>query len=244
MLNNLPDNYRAVVFGAGGGIGSAFCRALEADGRCRALYAGTRRLLEGGGKTRNFLFDLTDESSIAEASAIMAGEGPVHLILVPTGILHTENFDPERSWRELETGVMAQVLAINTIGPALIAKHTLDLLPRDEPGIFAALSARVGSIGDNQLGGWHSYRASKAALNMLIRNFAVELKRKRKQAVCVGLHPGTVDTGLSQPFRRNVPDGKLFSPDYSVEQLLSVLSALTPEQSGRSFAWDGQVIEW
>ncbi|WP_421791038.1 SDR family NAD(P)-dependent oxidoreductase [Hyphobacterium sp.] len=244
MLENLPDNFRAVIFGASGGIGAAFRRALEEDGRCAALYVGGRQLLEEGGKTRSFTFDLTDEASIA-ASAEMIGEGgQVHLVLVPTGILHGKDFGPERSWRELNAETMTVVFAINTIGPALIAKHALELLPRDEPSIFAALSARVGSIGDNSLGGWHSYRASKAALNMLIRNFSIELKRKKKQSLCVSLHPGTVDTGLSEPFQRGVPEGKLFTPDYSARQLLSVLCELTPDQTGQSFAWDGQVIEW
>ena len=244
MLENLPENYRAIVFGASGGIGAAMVAALAEDPRCVNVWAGSRNAPVNDGKITGFAFDLTDEASIASAAKAIGEAGPVHLVLVTTGILHTDNFGPERSWRELDAAVMAQVFAINTIGPALIAKHMLDLMPRDDTAIFAALSARVGSIGDNRLGGWHSYRASKAALNMLIRNFSIELGRKRKKAICVGLHPGTVDTGLSEPFQRGVPEDRLFSADHSVRQLLNVLGALTPDETGRAYAWDGKCIEW
>lgn len=244
MLDKLPDNFTACVFGASGGIGRAITQRLADDPRCGRVWAGARQALEAGGKVAPFTFGLEEEASIAAAAEKIAGQGDVNLVFVATGILHAAEFGPERSWRELDPDVMAKVMALNTIGPALIAKRMLEHLPREQPAIFAALSARVGSIGDNRLGGWHSYRASKAALNMLIRNFAIELGRKRKQAICVALHPGTVDTGLSQPFQRNVPENKLFSPDQSAEKLLGVLSGLTPDDTGCSFAWDGQRIEW
>ena len=244
LLPNLPENYRAAVFGASGGIGQALVQQLAADPRCAQVWAGSRKGPASGGKTHGFAFDLTDEASVARAAARIGADGPVHLVIIATGVLHGEDFGPERSWRELDAQTMANVLALNTIGPALVAKHMLDLMPRDAAAIFAALSARVGSIGDNRLGGWHSYRASKAALNMLVRNFAIELGRKRKQAICVGLHPGTVDTGLSEPFQRGVPDGKLFTPGYSAQKLLGVLGGLIPQQSGFSYAWDGRCIEW
>jgi NAD(P)-dependent dehydrogenase (short-subunit alcohol dehydrogenase family) len=131
---------------------------------------------------------------------------------------------------------------INTVGPALVMKHFAPLMLREQRAVFAALSARVGSISDNRLGGWHSYRASKAALNMLLRNLAVELGRSHPQAVVAGLHPGTVDTGLSRPFQKGVADGKLFAPAYSAERLLAVLDGLTPADSGGVFAWDGARI--
>ena len=124
----------------------------------------------------------------------------------------------------------------------MIARHALDALDRRDKAVFAALSARVGSISDNRLGGWHGYRASKAALNQIIRTLSIELARKRPDAICAGLHPGTVDTGLSEPFQRNVPDGKLFTPDYAAERLLSVIDGLTAEQSGRCFDWAGEEI--
>ncbi|MEZ5744869.1 MAG: SDR family oxidoreductase [Sphingomonadaceae bacterium] len=137
---------------------------------------------------------------------------------------------------------MADVFAVNTIGPALIAKHFLPLLPRDRRAIFAALSARVGSISDNRLGGWHSYRASKAALNMLVRNFAIEVGRNNREAVVVALHPGTVDTSLSDPFQSGVPDDKLFTPAFSAAKLLDVLSSLEPQDSGGHFDWAGKPV--
>ena len=137
---------------------------------------------------------------------------------------------------------MAEVFALNTIGPALIAKHMLALMPRAKPFVFAALSARVGSIADNRLGGWHSYRASKAALNMLLRNFALEAARTHPEGVVVGLHPGTVDSALSQPFQTNLADGQLTAPAQAAANLLGVLARLGPEQSGRVFDFRGEEI--
>ena len=139
---------------------------------------------------------------------------------------------------------MSEVFRINTIGPALLAKHFLPLLRRDKKSAFAAISARVGSIGDNRLGGWASYRASKAALNMLLRTFSIEQARVNKNSVVVGLHPGTTDTGLSRPFQGNVPEGKLFTPAFVAERLLGVLDGLTPDATGQVFAWDGKRIEY
>jgi NAD(P)-dependent dehydrogenase (short-subunit alcohol dehydrogenase family) len=135
-----------------------------------------------------------------------------------------------------------RVFDINTFGPALIAKHFLPIMPTDRRAIFAALSARVGSISDNGLGGWHAYRASKAALNMLIRNFAIEWARRNDQAVCVGLHPGTVDTGLSKPFQSNVPEDRLFSAKQSASYLLDVIERLSPADTGKVFDWAGKEI--
>jgi NAD(P)-dependent dehydrogenase (short-subunit alcohol dehydrogenase family) len=163
-------------------------------------------------------------------------------VIVATGLLHADGVTPERSNAALDPRQLMRLFAINAVGPALIAKHVLPLLPRGERSVFAALSARVGSIGDNRLGGWHSYRASKAALNMLIRTLAIELERTRPQAILVGLHPGTVDTELSKPFQRGVPEGRLFTPDQSAERLLAVVDGLEPEDSGGVFAWDGQRI--
>ncbi len=162
-------------------------------------------------------------------------------MIVATGILQGDGIAPEKSSRELSADGLARYFAVNTIGPALVAKHFLPLLSRG-PAVFAALSARVGSIGDNRLGGWYGYRASKAALNMIVRTLAIELARTRPEAVCIALHPGTVDTGLSQPFQRGVPPGQLFTPQRSAEALLDVLAGLTPADSGGCFAWDGQRI--
>jgi len=158
-------------------------------------------------------------------------------------LLHDGQTQPEKSIGQIDPFAMLDVLKTNAVGPAMIAKHFLPLMRRDAKTVFAALSARVGSISDNRLGGWASYRASKAALNMLLKTASIEQARRFPQSVVVGIHPGTVDTDLSQPFQRRVPEGKLFTPAYSVSRLLQVLDQLTPGDSGRCFAWDGQVIE-
>ena len=236
---------QAIIFGASGGIGRALTQALIASGTYDRVWAGSRAAaalpaaLPGASP---FAFSLTDEASIAAAAQTIGDHGPVHLVIIATGILHDGALQPEKSWRALDPAAMAQVYAINTIGPALIAKHILPLFPRAERAVFAALSARVSSIADNRLGGWHSYRASKAALNMLIANFALELARTRPQAIAVGLHPGTVDSPLSTPFQTAVAPDKLFTPATSAAHLLRVIEHLTPANSGQLLAWDGAQI--
>ena len=166
------------------------------------------------------------------------------MILVAIGLLHEgDTLQPEKSWRSLDTDSLFQLFNANTIIPALIAKNFLPLLNKNSKSIFAALSARIGSITDNKSGGWHSYRASKAALNMLLKNFSLELMRTNSNALCVGLHPGTVNTNLSRPYQRNINTNSLFSPYYSVNSLLKVIDTLEIEQSGCVFAWDGQEIK-
>lgn len=173
------------------------------------------------------------------------GHGPIDLVIVATGMLHKgPGLMPEKRLKDIDATTMTEVLRVNTIGPALLAKHLLPGLRRDAKAVFAAISARVGSIGDNHLGGWASYRASKAALNMLIRTFAIEQSRTHPDAVVATLHPGTVDTNLSRPFQRNVPEGKLFTTDFVAERLLSVLDGLTSTSTGGFFAWDGKRIEY
>lgn len=168
---------------------------------------------------------------------------PLKLILVAIGTLHRDDgTGPEKSWRDLSSDNMAEIFAANTIAPSLVAKHFLPLLPRNERSVFAALSARVGSISDNQLGGWYSYRASKAALNQIIKTASIELARTKPNAICLGLHPGTVDTDLSKPFQANVSEGKLFTPEISASHLLNVISNATPAQSGSLLAWDGSIV--
>lgn len=178
----------------------------------------------------------------AEAAELAAKEKPLDLVIVANGILHDEGLMPEKALRDLSAKNFHRVYEANTITPALIAKYFLPKLNRDQPSIFAALSARVGSISDNQLGGWYAYRASKAALNMIIKNAAIEVGRRNKHAIVVGLHPGTVNSDLSKPFQSKVADGKLFTPDYSAEKLLDVLGNLSPEQTGKCFAWDGKEV--
>jgi NAD(P)-dependent dehydrogenase (short-subunit alcohol dehydrogenase family) len=242
-LDSLPFGYRAMVFGATGGIGAALAQAIAADGRCGMLYAGGRREFKPPDpKAKGFRFDLEDERSIEAAVKDAAADGPLHLVLVATGVLHTERMQPEKTWRSLSADALRRSFEINTVGPSLIAKHLLGKLASGDKAVFAALSARVGSIGDNRLGGWHAYRASKAALNMLVRTFAIELAVRNRTAICVGLHPGTVDTSLSHPFQANVEPRKLFSPAQSAAHLLRVIDSLTPARSGRVIAWDGSEI--
>lgn len=170
------------------------------------------------------------------------GSIEIDIIIVATGILHGDNLSPEKSLRDLDMESFQQVFAINTFGPALIAKHFLPLLPKNKKSVFAAISARVGSIDDNRLGGWYAYRASKAALNMILKNTSVEMGRKYKNLAAIGLPPGTVDTHLSEPFQGNVQPDKLFSAEYSAKCLIRVIDNASASDSGNVYAWDGQKI--
>jgi NAD(P)-dependent dehydrogenase (short-subunit alcohol dehydrogenase family) len=221
----------AVVIGASGGIGAALVERLRASGAYEVVH----------GLSRADGLDLEDEASIAAAAARIGEGSPPALIIVATGVLH-DGFEPERSYRALTSEHLLRDYRINAVGPALVAKHFAPLLPRDGRAVLAALSARVGSIGDNRLGGWHSYRASKAALNMILRNLSIELGRTHPQAVVAGLHPGTVATDLSAPFQSGVKAERLFTSAQSAAYLLQVLARLTPADSGGVFAWDGQRI--
>lgn len=222
----------AVVIGAGGGIGRALADALVSGRRYDRVHALSRTSVPP--------VDVTDEASIATAAERIGA--PVDLLIIATGILHDGAAMPERALKELDAATLSHLFAINTIGPALVLKHFAPLLPRDAASAIAVLSARVGSISDNRSGGWYGYRASKAALNMIVRSAAIELSRSRPRAVCVALHPGTVDTGLSRPFQSRVPADKLFTPAFSAARMLDVLNGLTPADTGRCFAWDGTVI--
>ena len=235
----------AVVVGAGGGLGGALLARLAQADPQRPLLALSRRppdVLPDAAVWAHL--DLTDEATVAAAAERLDALGPPDLVVVATGRLHGEGLSPEKSWRSLSAEGLMAAFAVNAVGPALVAKHLLPRLPRDRRSVFAALSARVGSIGDNRLGGWHAYRASKAALNQLVRTLAIELARQRPQAICVALHPGTVDTALSAPFQGGVAAETLFTPDFAAERLLAVLEGLTPADSGGFFAWDGAPIPW
>ena len=221
----------AVVIGARGGIGAALVDALRYEDQYARVHAFARPEL-----------DILDEASIAAAAASVAAGPPPALVVVATGLLHAGDRGPEKSFRDLDAGWLTTNLAVNAIGPALVAKHFLPLLPKGERGVFAALSARVGSISDNRLGGWYGYRAGKAALNQLIRTLSIEMKRVNDRAIVVGLHPGTVDTGLSKPFQRNVAPGQLFDAGRAAVQLLDVIDGLEIKDSGNLLAWDGATV--
>jgi NAD(P)-dependent dehydrogenase (short-subunit alcohol dehydrogenase family) len=243
---HLPAPWSAAVFGASGGIGAAVADILLKDSNAERIYTGRRGPAAATGKVMPFAFDLTNEDSIAAAAAMIAGQGiALRLIFIATGILHDgEAVQPEKSYRQQSPENYARMFAVNAAGPALIGKHFLPLMPRSGRTIFAAVSAKVGSTSNNRLGGWHAYRASKAALNMIVRNFAVEQSRTNSEAFAVTLHPGTVDTTLSQPFQRGVPDGKLFTPQHSAASMLTVLAGLQEGDSGKLFAWDGSEISY
>ncbi len=222
---------KAVVIGASGGIGAALAEALADEGHdvvgLARSFTGERHL------------DLTDEASIAAGAASV---GSPELVLVATGLLHEGEHGPEKAMRELDPEWLARQYQVNVIGPALVAKHFLPIMPRAGRTMFAVLSAKVGSISDNKLGGWYGYRASKAALNQLVRTLAVEERRRNERSIVVALHPGTVDTALSKPFQAGVRAGSLFPPGRAAVQLLDVLEALRPADSGKLFAWDGAEI--
>ena len=222
------------VIGSSGGIGQAFVDVLSLQYPYAHLHPFSR--------TGKFQIDYTSEDSIAEAAHTASNSGPLDLVIVTNGMLHSKEIMPEKSLKELSRENFQHLFEANTIVPSLIAKHFLPHLNRDNTSIFAALSARVGSISDNELGGWYAYRASKAALNMIIKNAAIEIGRRNKNAIIVGLHPGTVDTDLSRPFHKNVPMDQLLTPHQSVTKLLEVLASLTFSQSGKCFAWDGEEI--
>ncbi|ASK87782.1 SDR family NAD(P)-dependent oxidoreductase [Sphingorhabdus sp. SMR4y] len=228
----------AVVVGASGGIGRAVADALEAGSR----YDSVIRLSRSGDSP--VPIDVTCEDSISHAAKWLAdSQITPSLLFVATGLLHQADRGPEKSLRQLDADWLIENYRVNAIGPALVAKYFLPLMARKETIRFAALSARVGSISDNRLGGWHGYRASKAALNMMIRNLSIEWSRKNEKSIIVALHPGTVDTALSVPFQGNVPPGKLLDSGRAAGQLLTVLDALEPADSGKIFAWDGREIE-
>jgi len=226
----------AVIIGASGGIGAALADAIEDEGS----YGVVHRLARSFAGAAHL--DITDEGSIAAAAAEVAKGPPPTLVVATTGLLHDRARGPEKALRDLDAEWLARNFAVNAIGPALVAKHFLPMMPRTGRCVFAALSARVGSISDNRLGGWHGYRASKAALNQLIRTIAIEEQRRNASAIVVALHPGTVDTALSKPFQGNVAPGRLFDPGRAAVQLLDVLDGLRPPDSGKLFGWDGSEI--
>ena len=236
---------RVAVIGASGGIGQALCCAFANQKPTHQLYAVSRSgdVLKGTGITPLRL-DLQDEGSISAAAEQIKSDGPLDMVLVATGLLtdQTRGITPEKTLRHQSAEAFAHVFAVNTFGPALIAKHFLPLLARKQRVVFAALSARVGSISDNRLGGWHAYRASKAALNMLIKTYALEIGRQNDQAVIVGLHPGTVATALSADFTGSSSGRTVFSADQSALYLLDVLAGLKAKDSGKVFDWAGKEI--
>ena len=233
-LAGTPGHGVAVIVGAGGGIGASLVRATEMSGRFAHVLALSRR-----SQPR---LDLEDEASIEAAASLAASLGDIRLCVVATGLLHAGRLQPEKALRDVDPGALARSFAINAIGPALVMKHVLSRLPREGRSVFAVLSAKVGSIGDNRLGGWYAYRASKAALNQYVRTAAIELARRRPESLCVALHPGTVDTRLSSPFAKS--GLAVAGPDAAAAAILACLDGLSPSDSGGFFDRTGERLPW
>lgn len=245
----------ALIVGATQGIGLEFVRQLLQEGQIDHLFATYRSkqtaaaLFELASQHSQRLhciaMDLTEESQIASGLEEIKQIAPqLHLVINCVGLLHNDQQQPEKALRQLNADNLINYFQINSIGPVLLAKHLMPLFKHKEPALFATISAKVGSIGDNRLGGWYGYRASKAALNMFLKTAAIEYSRRHPNTTLVVLHPGTTDTQLSKPFQRNVPPEKLFSTERTVRQLLAVLSNVTPQDSGEFFSWDGSRLPW
>ncbi|MCE4226623.1 SDR family NAD(P)-dependent oxidoreductase [Methylobacterium sp. C25] len=232
----------AVVIGASGGIGRALTQAIADSDAYETVFALSRSDISLPAPIRFTTIDVTNETSVTAATQVTAAAGQIGLVVVASGILHGPDIKPEKAIRVLDPAAMASVFAVNTIGPALVAKHFVPLMPRSGRSVFAALSARVGSIDDNRLGGWYAYRASKAALNQILRTLAIEASRTHPETVVVGLHPGTVRTALSQPFRPDENAPGVFAPEECAMHLMDVLEGLKVSDSGKIFAWDGQPV--
>ena len=230
-LGSFPLGFKAIVIGATGGIGHALTQVLIEHPRCGGVTALARSSTPA--------LDVLDEASVAAAAAQVADQGPYHLIITAVGVLQSEHLRPEKSLRALDPAQMALSYALNAIGPALIIKHFSPLLPKTGRSCLATLSARVGSIGDNRLGGWYSYRAAKTGLNQLIASAAIEVARTKPDAVLLALHPGTVATRLSQDFK---PSHEVFTPHDAAVRLLTVIEGAS--QTGSFLAYDGQTIAW
>lgn len=255
LIPDLSSSAAALVAGASSGVGLAVCRQLLARGDVAQVFAVSRSAAcalplmdlaaEHPGRLHRIAADLTEPAGRQRiATTVSAHTARLHLVFNAAGILHDDDLQPEKSLQQLQLRALQRSFELNAFAPILLVQAVLPLLPTDQPAVIASLSARVGSISDNQLGGWYSYRAAKAAQNQLFRTLAVELKRSHPRTVCLQLHPGTVDTPLSAPFKVRVPAGKLFSPEYAAERLLTVIAGAGPADSGRFIAYDGSEIPW
>jgi len=233
---------KTLVIGASGGIGAAMVRQLASDPNADVIATGRRALPAiDAPNIRCEQVDAGDETSVAK---LFESIDALDRVILASGFLHNSERGPEKTIRQIDAAFFMQNMINNTLPALLVAKHSFRLLRKSPAPVFAALSARVGSIGDNGIGGWYSYRASKAALNMALKTLSVEWQRVIPTGTVLALHPGTVDTALSEPFQRGVAPEKLFEPAFSAAKLLAIIVAATPEQSGQFIAWDGQRIPW
>ena len=233
------------IIGSSGAIGNAVAEILLDDDGVEAIYRFSRNdSNENSDRVKNLYIDIEDEESIKDCIKNLSKDIKFDLVFVATGILHNDNdIFPEKSIRDISQSKLEKVLLVNTIGPALVGKYFIPYLRKDSKSIFAFLSARVGSISDNKLGGWYSYRASKTALNQIIKNFSIEVRRSNPNAIFIGLQPGTVKSFLSKPFEKNVRPENLFTPEYSAAKMLEVIDNLSLEDTGKIYAWDGEEIQ-
>ena len=233
------------VSGSSGAIGNAISKILQNNESIETVYNFSRSTsIKSSKKEKNFFIDIENEDSIKRSVKNIPENIKFDLVFVATGILHdNEDIYPEKSIRDISEVKLKKVLMVNTIGPTLVGKYFIPFLDKNKKNVFAFLSARVGSISDNKIGGWYSYRASKTALNQIIKNFSIEVKRSNPNSIFVGLQPGTVKSNLSKPFEKNVNSSNLFSPEYSAEKLLKVINDLTLEDTGKFFAWNGEEIQ-
>ena len=254
LLREFDHPLHALVVGASSGIGLALAQQLAAHPQVARLFAVARTATRNpvltemaAADSRIMLLDcdICDEAALAAmAGAIRQTTPLLHLVINTAGMLHQGGLQPEKSLTQITRASLEASFTINAFAPILLAKALLSLLRHAEPAVFASLSARVGSISDNRIGGWYSYRAAKAAQNQLLKTLAIELHRLNRQAIVLALHPGTTDTGLSKPFQGNVSADKLFSPAFAAASLLSVIAERVPADSGGFYAWDGQPIGW
>ena len=230
------------VIGSSGAIGRAFLNAYIQDKDISNIYSISRTEVKSKDeRITNINIDVTDEASV-KAAASKIGDSSLDRLIVATGILHTELFGPEKSIKDIKIENFVKIFSVNAFGPALIGKYFLPLMKKDKKSIAAFLSARVGSISENKLGGWYAYRASKSALNQIIKNFSIEAKRTNPTGIIIGLQPGTVKSKLSEPFQKNVKKGKLLLPKDSVKSLIRVIENVMQNDSGKIFDWKGEEI--
>ncbi|WP_447554853.1 SDR family NAD(P)-dependent oxidoreductase [Vreelandella sp. EE22] len=246
MLNYLPDNFTAIVTGANGGIGHAVIQMLLASSQTGSIIAVSRRETDiQDERVTPLVADITTAQGL-DALAVTLDGRPLHLLFNTVGTLHDDQRDvrPEKRLEQFDADAFAHVMHVNAATSMRLLAVLDASLKGNHPSIIASLSARVGSISDNGLGGWYSYRASKAAHNMLMKTASIELARLNKQAIVLCLHPGTTDTSLSKPFQARVPEQKLFTPMFVAERLLQVIDQRTPEDTGSFWDWAGEPIEW
>lgn len=233
-----------VIIGASGAIGTAMVKHFSEKRHCGEIHAFSEGNIPNKLSNVNYhKINYSEDISIRNAAESASHSQPIDLVFVANGILHKSDVQPEKTYRDLSFENFKNIFEANIFVPAIIAKYFLPKMNSEANSVFATLSARVGSISDNRLGGWYAYRSSKAALNMIIKNLSIETGRRSKKIIVVGLHPGTVDSPLSKPFQKGVPKEKLFSPEYSCEYLVKIMDRLNPDQSGKVFSWDGTEIQ-